>query len=68
MTHLSHPRSLARSPSLSRTRTLCPDSATGDFDFVSPTLLDDYAGFKPFIAAVRAHPAVVKFGGLKPLA
>jgi len=38
--------------------------ATGDWDFISPSVLDAYPWAGTFLAAVRADPAVVKHGGL----
>jgi len=38
--------------------------ATGNWDFISPSVLDAYPWAARFTAAVREHPAVVKFGGL----
>lgn len=38
--------------------------ATGDWDYIAPSVLDAYPFAAKLIAAVRAHPAVVKHGGL----
>jgi glutathione S-transferase len=39
--------------------------AKGDWDFISPAVLDAHAWVPAFLTAVRTHPAVVQYGGLK---